>query len=151
MFAHRNALITLMALVVTALAAATPTAAQELGTLDRALLRLEARTTTGAGRSAQARPLGSVAGDFALPLQAGAASAPRQDSGPDLESEAAPPPAHDLERLALAVGGALAVGALAEYAFGGERFGMNGTQVGAFAGGIVLASWGGIRLGGGRR
>ncbi|MGK7311844.1 MAG: hypothetical protein ACN0LA_06345 [Candidatus Longimicrobiales bacterium M2_2A_002] len=59
------------------------------------------------------------------------------------------PPDRDLERLALAIGGALTMGALAEYVVGGERWGMDGAQASAFAGGIVLASWGGLRLGGG--
>ena len=149
MLTSRSALIAALALVLTALAAATPAAAQEAGALDRALPRLELRTSVPPSLPARPRPLLPAARALVFPSRARPASTSGHDSGPGLEAEAASTPDRNLGRLALAIGGALTMGALAEYVVDGERWGMDGAQVGAFAGGIVLASWGGFRLGGG--
>lgn len=149
MLTSRSVLIASLALVLTALAVVTPAAAQEAGTLDRALPRIELRTSVTPSLPARPRALRPVASDLVFPSQARSASASRRDSGPRPDADAISTPDRDLERLALAIGGALAMGALAEYVLGGERWGMDGAQAGAFAGGIVLASWGGIHLGGG--
>ncbi len=49
-----------------------------------------------------------------------------------------------------AVGGGLIAGALVDFLAGRGRLGLDGAQAGAFGGGLVLATWGGLRLGAAR-
>lgn len=137
-------LILALALTLIPAVSAEPAAAQERGRLDRV------RTA----------PVGAVL----TPGTPGQLPAPPRPSGllarSRAGSEATPPPAPESaaqatsapewgwEAVALTVGGALTVGSLTEYIFGERRLGMTGIQAGAFAGGVALASWGGIRLSG---
>lgn len=54
-----------------------------------------------------------------------------------------------VEVVLLAIGGVLTVGSLTEYFVGERHWGMTGAEAGAFGSGVLLATWGGIRLRGG--
>lgn len=123
-------------------AASDPAAAQDRGRLDRvrtATLGAVLTPDTPGQLPAPPRPSGLLA-----PSRPG----PEVTAAPAPESAAqgTGAPEWGWEAVALTVGGALTVGSLTEYIFG-ERLGMTGIQAGAFAGGVALASWGGIRLG----
>ena len=140
-----RALIGALALTLLHTVSPGPAAAQERGRLDRALTA----PTGPVGEAvlvhrSTAPPLVSGVHLPAAVRATGATPPPRPESPAQASARE-----WGWEAVALAVGGALTVGALTEYVFGEGRLGMTGGQAGAFAGGIVLASWGGIRLSGG--
>lgn len=123
------------------LLAAGPVLAQERAVMDgvdRAPMVPAGPAPSFPGVSTVAIPPGMLAPEplAAIPL------GPATDGGEDASLSSGP----GLGVVLTAVGGGLIAGALVDFLAGSGRLGLDGAQAGAFGSGLILATWGGIRV-----